>query len=269
MRGRGPITVVGGKSRLAKIIIDCFSKHTCYVEAFAGGAQVFFHKPPSKVEVLNDLDGELVNFYRVCQSHPDELVRCLRYHLTARRWYDLLTRTDPSMLTDIQRAVRYFYIRKTSFGGRVLKPTFGYCLTGQPRFRPARIPDIIAAAHRRLQNVQIECLPYQQIIKRYDSGETLFYFDPPYWGLPYYNFNFTESDFTEFATLLRGLEGRFVLSLNDTPEVRKLFHGFHIAKVELAYSCARHNRKHESELLITNFAPKRSNRFSKRSGQTC
>ena len=76
MRGRGPITVVGGKSRLAKIIIDCFPSHTCYVEAFAGGAQVFFHKQPSKVEVLNDLDGELVNFYRVCQSHADELVRC-------------------------------------------------------------------------------------------------------------------------------------------------------------------------------------------------
>ena len=266
MRGRGPITVVGGKSRLAKIIIDCFPSHTCYVEAFAGGAQVFFHKQPSKVEVLNDLDGELVNFYRVCQSHADELVRCLRYHLTARRWYDLLIQTDPSTLTDIQRAVRYFYIRKTSFGGRVLKPTFGYCLTGQPRFRPARIPDIIAAAHQRLQNVQVESLPYQQIIKRYDSGQTLFYFDPPYWGLPYYNFNFTESDFSEFARLLRGLDGQFVLSLNDTPEVRKLFHGFHIAKVELAYSCARHNRKHQSELLITNFTPKRSNRFSKRSG---
>ena len=252
----GPVTQVGGKNRLAKTIIALLPLHRCYVEPFAGGAQVFYHKPPSDVEVLNDLDGELINFFRVCQSHPDELIRCLRYHLASRRWFDLLKNTDPQALTDIQRAVRFFYIRRIAFGGRILKPTFGYGVIARPRFRPYRIPEIITRAHQRLQDVQIECLPYQQILKRYDSNQTVFYFDPPYWNLPYYNYNFTEEDFVEFAALLARLKGKFILSLNDTPEVRKLFRGFRITSVDLAYSCARHNRSRQSELLITNFSPK-------------
>lgn len=250
-----PFVTIGGKNRLAKTIIALFPPYRCYVEPFAGGAQVFFHKPPSEVEVLNDLDGELVNFFRICQSHPDELIRCLRYHLASRRWFDLLKNTDVQGLTDIQRAVRFFYIRRIAFGGRVLKPTFGYSVAGRPRFRPERIPAIITRAHQRLQNVQIECLPYQQILKRYDSKQTLFYLDPPYWNLPYYQHNFAEEDFVELAALLACLKGKFILSLNDTPEVRKLFQAFHIATVELAYSCSRRKRRHQRELLIANFNP--------------
>lgn len=252
----GPTTQVGGKNRLAKTIIAMFPPHACYVEAFAGGAQVFFHKPLSRVEVLNDLDGELINFFRVCQSHPDELIRCLRYHIASRRWFDLLKNADVQSLTDIQRAVRFFYIRKTCFGGRILKPTFGYGVISRPRFRPSRVPEIITQAHQRLQNVQIECLPYQQILKRYDSSQTLFYLDPPYWNLPYYHHNFTEEDFRELAALLTRLKGKFILSLNDTPEVRELFRAFRIATVELPYSCSRRKRRHQRELLITNFNPK-------------
>ena len=75
---KAPLAYVGGKNRLASQIIRTFPKHTTYVEAFAGGAQVFFHKEPSKVEVLNDLDGEVVNFFRVCQWHYEELIRYLR-----------------------------------------------------------------------------------------------------------------------------------------------------------------------------------------------
>lgn len=146
-----------------------------------------------------------------------------------------------------------------AFGGRVLKPTFGYAVTGRPRFRPVRIPEIISRAHQRLQDVQIECLPYQAILKRYDNKHTLFYLDPPYWNLPYYHHNFTEEDFRELAALLTRLKGKFILSLNDTPEVRELFQAFHITTVELSYSCSRRKRRHQRELLITNFNPKSEN----------
>src|SRR5260370_918804 len=83
----GPLSYIGGKKRLAKRVIEIFPKHTTYVEAFAGGAQVFFHKEPSKVEVLNDLDGEIVNFYRVCQQHHEELIRYFRYTVVSRKWF--------------------------------------------------------------------------------------------------------------------------------------------------------------------------------------
>src|SRR6202158_1845256 len=99
----GPLAYIGGKSRLAKQIIALLPEHQTYVEPFAGVAQVFFHKQPSKVEVLNDLDGEIVNFYRVCQYHYEEFVRMLRFTLMSRKWYELLQKTRPETLTDIQR----------------------------------------------------------------------------------------------------------------------------------------------------------------------
>ncbi len=86
----GPLSYIGGKRVLAKRIIALFPEHTAYVEAFAGGAQVFFRKEPSKVEVLNDLDGEIVNFYRVCQQHYEELVRYFRFMVVSRAWHGLL-----------------------------------------------------------------------------------------------------------------------------------------------------------------------------------
>ena len=98
----GPIPYIGGKNRLAAKIITLFPEHTAYVEAFAGGAQVFFRKEPSKVEVLNDKDYEVVNFFRCCQSHYEELVRYLRFNIASRRWFDILNATDPATLTDIQ-----------------------------------------------------------------------------------------------------------------------------------------------------------------------
>ena len=109
---KGPLAYIGGKNRLARQIIEKFPEHTTYVEAFAGGAQVFFHKEPSKVEVLNDLDGEVVNFFRVCQRHHEELVRYLRFVVVSRKWFTLLQAENPETLTDIQRAARFFTCRR-------------------------------------------------------------------------------------------------------------------------------------------------------------
>src|SRR5216684_3309153 len=106
----GPLPYIGGKNRLAAKIISLLPEHITYVEPFAGGAQVFFHKQPSKVEVLNDLNGEIVNFFRVCQWHHEELVRYLKYCLVSRRLHELHVKTDPGTLTDIQRAGRFFYL---------------------------------------------------------------------------------------------------------------------------------------------------------------
>src|SRR5579862_1153210 len=117
----GPVPYIGGKNRLAAKIISILPEHTTYVEPFAGGAQVFFHKEPSKVEVLNDLDFEIVNFFRVCKHHYDELIRHLHYCLISRKWYELFSASNPESLTDIQRASRFFYLQKNSFGGLILK----------------------------------------------------------------------------------------------------------------------------------------------------
>ena len=154
----GPLAYIGGKNRLAKQIIARLPEHTTYVEPFAGGAQVFFHKEPSKVEVLNDLDFEIINFFRVCQHHYEEFVRYLNYCLISRRWYNLLAAENPESLTDIQRAGRFYYLQKNSFGGLVLKQHYHYGVIQRPNYNPKRIPEIIEAAHHRLQGVQVESL---------------------------------------------------------------------------------------------------------------
>jgi DNA adenine methylase len=250
----GPIAYVGGKNRLAKKIIALLPEHTTYVEPFAGGAQVFFHKQASKVEVLNDLDGEVVNFFRVCQWHHEELIRYLRFMLISRKLHELLVVTQPSTLTDVQRAGRFLYLQKNSFGGLIRKQTFHYGVTVPSNYNPARIPESIERAHQRLQRVQIESLPYEQILSKYDRPTTLFYLDPPYWGPMLYRYNFTEEDFHRLADRLRDLQGKFILSLNDRPEVRSAFSDFAMDRSEIAYTAQAKSGKRYGELLIRNFS---------------
>src|SRR5579872_1356869 len=98
---KGPLSYVGGKYRMAKTLISHLPEHTTYVELLAGGAQLLFQKPRSKVEVINDTYGELVNFYRVAQNHHSEMLRYGHYMLSGRQWFELLKKTDPATLTDI------------------------------------------------------------------------------------------------------------------------------------------------------------------------
>src|SRR5271169_4207950 len=202
----GPLPYIGGKNRLATKIISILPEHIAYVEPFAGGAQVLFHKAPSNVEVINDLDFDVVNFFRVCQWHYPELVRYLRYCLASRRLHELHVKTDPAILTDIQRAGRFFYLQKNSFGGLIVKQKFHYGVIQSPNYNLDRIPAIIEQTHRRLARVQIESLPYEQILEKYDRPTTLFYLDPPYWERKLYKFNFTESQFIDMEQKLRGIK---------------------------------------------------------------
>ena len=251
----GPLSYIGGKHRLAKTIIEIFPKHKTYVEAFAGGAQVLFRKGPSAVEVLNDLDGELVNLFRVCQSHHEELVRYFRFALVSRKLFDLLKATDPATLTDVQRAARYFYILKNSFASLVRHPNYHWHVVQRPGFNLEKLPELLENTHKRLERVQIECLPYEEILKRFDRPETLFYLDPPYYQRELYRYNFSEDDFKKLAERLQGLRGRFILSLNDVPEVRSLFARFRIKGVNLHYTSQKAAGRRYGEVLITNFKP--------------
>ena len=249
----GPLAYIGGKNRIAAKIIEIFPKHTTYVEAFAGGAQVFFHKDPSAVEVLNDLNGDVVNFFRICQRHHDELLRYLKFILVSRKWFALFESENPDALTDVQRAARFFYLQKNAFAGLILHRKYRYAVVGPPSFNPGRLPQLLENAHKRLERVQIECLPYSDILKRFDRRTTLFYLDPPYWGRALYRFNFTDDDFVNLAEQLRHLQGKFVLSLNDVPRVRELFHDFTLREIELPYTSQMKAGKRFRELLITNF----------------
>jgi DNA adenine methylase len=250
----GPLAYLGGKNRVAQKIISFIPEHTCYIEPFCGGAQVFFHKEPSEVEILNDLDEEVFNFLRVCQLHHHELVRYLQFCTVSRKWFELFQKQDPKTLSDIQRAARFFYLQKNCYGGLVKRQNFKVSVQDGPNYNPHRIPMVLHLTHERLLGVQLECLPYQDVLKKYDRPETFFYLDPPYFNLPYYKFNFNEENYVELANLLKGLQGRFLLSLNDTPEIREIFADFKIHGLTFSYSAQRKTGKLYKEVLISNYS---------------
>ena len=250
---KGPIAYIGGKNRIADDIIRIFPEHHTYVEVFAGGAQVLFHRKPAAVEVLNDLSKDVVTFFRVCQLHYEELTRYLKFIVTSRAWFELLQEQDARALTDVQRAARFFYLQKNAYAGLVRNRKFGYAVSQSGRFNPEHIPELIENTHKRLARVQIECLPYEEILRRYDRPTTLFYLDPPYFARKLYEFNFAEADFVELEKRLRRLRGKFVLSLNDVPDVRKIFRRFRFQEIDLAYTAQQVPGKRYPELLITNY----------------
>ena len=164
--------------------------HQTYCEVFAGAAWVLFKKPESKVEIINDINSDLTNLYRCVKFHLAELVAQFRWMLVSRDEFDRFLKTPADTLTDIQRAARFYYIQKMSFGGKVANQTFGTATTAAPRLNLLRIEEELSAAHLRLSRTYIEHLAWDECIRRYDRPHTLFYLDPPYWetegyGVPF------------------------------------------------------------------------------------
>jgi DNA adenine methylase len=254
---KSPLAWLGGKSKLAQTIVDRMPEHTAYVEVFAGAAWVLFTKSPSKAEVINDINRELVTLYRCVQNHLPALVEQFRWLLVARDEFDRFMATPADTLTDIQRSARFYYLAKTSFGAKVRGQSFGVAATQPPRLNLLRIEEDLSQAHLRLSRVLIENQPYAKLIDRYDKPATFFYVDPPYWGCEndYGLGIFARADFERLASQLAAIKGKFLLSLNDTPGVRETFAQFRIEQVKTRYSIAAKANQEVGEVLISNYKP--------------
>ena len=245
---------IGGKRRLAKHILPLFPAHTCYVEPFCGAAALYFLKTPSKTEVINDINGELVNLYRVVKHHLEEFVRQFKWALVSRQIYKWLQDTPEETLTDIQRAARFYYLQKQAFGGKVADHTFGTSTTSAPRFNLLRIEEELSMAHLRLSRTLIEHLDWNQCIERYDRPHTLFYCDPPYWGTEGYGVEFGLENYDHMAELARSTKGKMIISVNDIPEMRQAFNGLNIQTVDISYNLKVTGKPSpKKELVICNF----------------
>ncbi|MFC7419329.1 DNA adenine methylase [Iodobacter arcticus] len=246
---------MGGKRRLAKHILPLFPEHSCYVEPFCGAAALYFLKAPVKVEVINDVNGELVNLYRIVRHHLEEFVRQFKWALTSRQIFKWLQITPEETLTDIQRAARFFYLQKMAFGGKVDGQTFGTATTTPPRLNLLRLEEDLSAAHLRLSRTYIENLDWAACIKKYDREHTLFYCDPPYWGTAGYGVEFGLHEYQRMAELAKSITGHMIISVNDIPEMREVFNGLAIERVEINYTVGGKGRSKDKsgELIIRNF----------------
>lgn len=227
---------LGGKRRLAAQIIPHFPDHSCYVEPFAGGAALFFLRTePAKVEVLNDLNGDLVNLYRVVQNHLEEFVRQFKWALTSRQVFEWLKITRPETLTDIQRAARFYYLQQNCFSGKLEGQSFGTATTAPPGLNLLRLEETLSVAHLRLASTFLEHLAWDACVTRYDRPHTLFYMDPPYWQTTGYGIEFGAEEYRRMAALMRSIKGKAIVSLNDHPDIRAVFSGFRMKTLKTRY----------------------------------
>jgi len=195
-------------------------EHVCYIEAFCGAASLLFAKEPSKVEVLNDIDHHLINFFNVLK-HPgkkERLTKSLEYFPYSRRlWEEIRSQWKQGLYPteEIDRSVWWFYLNRATFSGDQERGGFAVpSTTGRnPAKTFANAIDSFEHVAGRLRNTTIECLPYDEVIRRYDSSETLFYVDPPYGGAEhYYGDSFAENDHYTLSGLLHSIKGCCMVS---------------------------------------------------------
>jgi DNA adenine methylase len=259
-----PIKWVGGKSRLRQYILPLLPEHTCYVEPFAGAAWVLFGKPPSDVEILNDKEQELINFFRVVKEKPEELIKSFEWELVSRAEFERLAGLDPTCLDDVQRAHRFYYLIMAGWGGELHYPRFQTSITdgghGNRLFGALKtLRRRLEPVHKRLSTVIIENLDWQECIDRYDRQGTVMYVDPPYPGNGCnYSHNMRDWDAHRLlAERLSRAKCKWILSSYDKPEIRKLFAEYNFTPVQS--SSGMNVKKNGStrvlnvEVLITNF----------------
>ncbi|MBU1002356.1 MAG: DNA adenine methylase [Proteobacteria bacterium] len=254
-----PIPWLGGKSRLADQIIKILPTHDHYAEAFTGAGWIYFRKPLAKSESLNDINGDLIAFYRVLQSHLEEFCKQFKWLLASREMFtDFRRQQTAGGLTDIQRAARFYYLQRLAFGGRQ-GGVFGVDKTSQPRINLVRMEEELSQVHLRLTHTIIENLPWQDYVARYDGPSTFFYLDPPYYGCEkdYGRDIFSRDDFAHLAEVLGQIKGKFLLSINDVPEIREAFKAFGVREVETTYSVQQEGSQKVQELLFMNYTPDR------------
>lgn len=254
--GRPAFPYIGGKRILARTIIAAIAQipHELYAEPFVGAGGIFLRRPePARIEVINDRSRDVATFFRVLQRHEQPFLDMLRWQLSTRADFDRLLATDPKTLTDLERSARFLYLQRLAMAAKVEGRNFAVSRTTPARFNLTRLLPILEDIHERLARVVIECLPFEEFILRYDRPGALFYLDPPYYGCEdYYGRGiFARSDFERLAGILGALQGHFLLSLNDTLGVRRIFASFDLREVATTYSAGQANHHKARELLIT------------------
>lgn len=258
---------VGGKSLSCNKIASLIPQHECYVEVFAGGLWVYFCKKPSKTEIINDINSELINFYRVLQRQCDEFKAREKYELYSRElYYEYLKDFNTgkhSTLDNVEKAFRFFCLIKEAFGGN-FGSGWGYGSTrnvAMSMFNEFKTIDEVTV---RFKNCQIDNRDFEDIIKGYDNINTFFFADPPYMNADnktYYfkstNSSFGINDHQRLFLALKDIKGKCLLTVDDTTWIRERYtkeNGFYTMENKVNYSSApAESRQIVTELIITNY----------------
>lgn len=254
---RSPLRWLGGQSRVAKDIVNCVPEHSAYVEPCCGAAWVFWSKPKelSRAEVLNDLDGELINFYRTLHRRGRRLAQEVDSMPYSRRLFHQAAHSKPR--TAFARAVKFWYVNRCGFGGKRRDPSFGVQASRRARVLPDCVLLNLDATVERLRGVVFECVDFERIIDVYDRHDSCFYVSPPYPdSCQAYAVQFGDGDHVRLREVLRRTAGCWLLSYRNCAQVRRLYKGCHRKLLSTRYTLGCNStaraRSEARELLLSN-----------------
>lgn len=255
-----PLTYYGGKQKLAPVIIPLIPEHLLYNEPFAGGAAILFAKPPSEMEVLNDTNKELINFYKIVQQDFVSLEKKIRITLHSRSQHKDagVIYENPHLFNDMDRAWAVWVLASQSFSS-MLDGSWGY-----DKIRNTTTKKIINKGLQfteeyaiRLQNVQLECADAVYIIQSRDSADAFHYCDPPYFNSDCGHYGgYTEADMIRLLDTLANVKGRFLLSSYPSAVLERYTaaNGWVTRKIEARVSVNKGSRnKMKTEVLTANY----------------
>lgn len=253
-----PFAWPGGKSRLLKTLLARIPQHSIYVEVFSGSAKLLFAKEPSHAEVINDLNGEVMNFFRVVKHRAAELSEELEHEIVhPERFREL---KQESSLDEVQRALRFAFTTWYSYGAKgdhFAAAALSDLVRGTARRPIDQVREMLERTSQRLSKVRIEQRDFTELLRRFDSPETFFYLDPPY--VAFGNLGryepMTAERREELFGLLANLQGSFLLSFDNHPEIRELAgrYGLKMETAETRYGLGstKASRAKLQELLVS------------------
>lgn len=250
------ISWIGGKKLLRSKILETFPERETfdsYIEVFGGAGWVLFSSERhAKMEVYNDVNGNLVNLFRCTKYHPEALQKELEFILMSReQFFDAKEQIEIRGMTDIQKAARFYILIKESFGASM--HSFGV----RPKDMVNAI-EYISEVSKRLRMVVIENQDFERILKTYDRKATLFYLDPPYYETEkYYPDRFMPEDHVRLRDALGKIKGKFLMSYNDCEYIRELYDGYSIVEIDRTHNLVQgrgEEKPRYKELLIKNYS---------------
>jgi len=257
-----PITYYGGKQNMLRHILPNLPEdHKLYGEPYFGGGAVFFGKPVSEIEVINDLNKEVINFYRILKERYEELYEKIAITLHSReqhRWASMIY-ANYDYFSKIERAWAFWTLSLQSFASNLIGGWAYDKASGSIERRLRNKVDSMSREYsERLRSTQIECNDAIKVIKSRDAKDSLFYCDPPYFNSEMGHYEgFSEDDFERLLTTLANIEGRFLLSSYPSDLLDKFAkkHKWHQIKVEavVTVNSKKENLKTKVEMLTANY----------------
>ncbi|OJZ01289.1 MAG: methyltransferase [Sphingobacterium sp. 40-24] len=257
-----PLTYYGGKQQLAKIIIPLMPPHYTYVEPFVGGGAIFWSKPKSEVEVINDCNRELINFYEIVRNQFVDLEKMIRITLHSRSLHSdaLVIYNNPHLFDKLQRAWAVWVLCNQSFSAKI-GDSWGYDVREQTSSRRMsnKRTSFSEQYAIRLQNVQIENTDAIRIINSRDHEKAFHYCDPPYFNSDCGHYDgYSKDDFESLLLCLSHAKGKFLLSSYPSDILNKFSRDFdwHTVQMQKEVLVDKHSGKvpkKKIEVLTANY----------------